>query len=134
MLALSQSMIMPASSGSSATLTSISSLVIAAAFAQSERDSPRCLMASNSSAVCLTICSFFAIARPPERNDPPVLQSPRPNDRVKLAVDQSGRNNPVLVVPPRRDVIDRATVEHLLGIDEVQMVLARVREPLCRVP
>src|SRR5689334_11407908 len=87
---LSQSTTMPASSGSEAVSASISACVMAAARAQSERVSPRLRLAASSSAEYLTIHSFFATARSPERNDSLIFAAPHPHDCIKLAVNLGG--------------------------------------------
>src|SRR5215469_16377241 len=80
----SQSTTMPASSGSAATWASISSLVSAAALAQSERVSPRLLFSTRSSAVYLAIRPLFAISRPLKYDDPKIASFPlhTPNERL----------------------------------------------------
>src|SRR5579883_2866383 len=131
---LSQSTTLPASSGSAAIWAATSAGVVAATRAQSVSVSRRRRSSASSSAVYLTIRSFFAIMDSPKGDDPLIGVPPHPYNCQEATGDLRGRDKPFLAVACRPGVDYRPPVEHYLGIPEVEAALGEHPQPLRLAP
>ncbi|KJU86901.1 hypothetical protein MBAV_000907 [Candidatus Magnetobacterium bavaricum] len=82
----------------------------------------------------MTICSFLAIARPPERYYTATIFPPRPYNRVKLLANNGDRSKTGLSIFEGRHMNRFSTVKHQPRIPKIEAMFIEVLLPFRFIP